>query len=174
MKTNKNQIKTIVMLFILACSLNVIGQNVSNESRIFIRVYNLEGKKVNKGQFQFINDSVLGIRQSGKLVELDIKEIGLIKTKRSPGHNVLVGGASGVVAGAILGSLNSPTDSSGGTFTWAGGSRGDELASGLTVGILSGTVIGGITALFKNSETFIIDGDINNLKAFAEMIIRKH
>lgn len=170
MKTIKNQLKILTMLLILIFSNTSTAQNEQSEIRVFLRIYNMEGKKINKGHFQFINDSILGIRRDKKTFQIHVRDIGQIKTKRSVGYNVLVGATSGLFAGAILGSLNAPTDSSGGTFTWAGGSSGDELASGLTVGILSGTIIGGITALFKNSTTYLIDGDPAKLKLFAETI----
>lgn len=170
MKSIKNRIKSIVVLFVLVFSLNLSAQNEQNDTRTFIRVFNIEGKKINKGHFQFINDSILGIRRDKKLFQIHIREIGKLKTKRSVGYNFLIGASSGSVAGIILGSINPPTDSSGGTFTWAGGSTGEELASGLTVGLISGTIVGGVSALFKNSTTFIIDGDINNLKLFSHAI----
>lgn len=50
------------MLIVLVFSLNMLAQKEKGETRVFIRVFNLEGKKINKGRFQFINDSLLGLR----------------------------------------------------------------------------------------------------------------
>lgn len=167
----KNQISLIfIMSLVFILSINLHAQKRTNAKNIFLRVYNLDGKKMSKGHVVFINDSILGLNKGGKQVKVNSVDIGSIKTKRSGGHNVIIGASSGILLGAILGSVNPPMDSSGGTFTWAGGSSGEEFTFGVTVGVISGTIIGGITSIFKNSETFIIDGDVKKWLLFKEMI----
>lgn len=161
--------KVILLLTLLIC-INLSAQVTTKTQTLFVRVFDIEGKKIGKGRIYATNDSILVLNKNEKLKELYVKEIGKIKTKRSGGHNVLVGATSGVVAGAILGSLNPPTDSSGGTFTWAGGSSGEEFASGLTIGIISGTIIGGISAVFKNPNTYTIDANPEKWKVFVEAV----
>ena len=173
MITINKQFKLVIMILVLTFSFSLIAQEKSNTIKTFLRVYSKQGDKINKGRFKFYNDSLLVLERGYKLQQVYIKDIGYIKTKRSAGHNVLVGATSGVAAGVVLGSLNPPTDSSGGTFTWAGDSAGNELAIGITYGILTGTVVGSITAIFKNSETYIIDGKIENLKIFTNSIAIK-
>ena len=161
--------KVILLLTLLNC-INMSAQETTKTETLFVRVFDLDGKKIGKGYIYSTNDSLLVLNKNKKLKKLYVKEIGKIKTKRSGGHNVLVGATSGVVAGAILGSLNPPTDSSGGTFTWAGGSSGEEFASGLTFGIISGTIIGGISAVFKNCKSYIIDANLKKWKVFVEAV----
>ena len=159
--------KVILLLTLLIC-INLSAQETTKTQTLFVRVFDLDGKKIGKGHIYATNDSLLILNKNKKLKKLYVKEIGKIKTKRSGGQNVLVGAASGVVAGAILGSLNTPTDSSGGTFTWAGSSSGEEFSSGLTFGIISGTIIGGISAVFKNSKSYIINANPEKWKVFVE------
>ncbi len=116
--------KVILLLTLLTC-ISLSAQETTKTQTLFVRVFDLDGKKIGKGHIYATNDSILVLKKNEKLKELYVREIGKIKTKRSGGHNFLVGSATGVVAGAILGSINPPTDSSGGTFTWAGGSSGE-------------------------------------------------
>lgn len=160
----------LILLLTLLLSINISAQEENKTQNLFVRVFNMDGKKIGKGHIHSINDSLLILSKSKKLKELHFKEIGKIKTKRSGGHNVLVGATSGILVGVILGSANPPTNSSGGTFTWAGGSSGEELVSGVTVGIISGTIVGGVSTLFKNSKKHTINGNPEKWKIFEEAI----
>jgi len=46
MKTIKNQIKTIALFFLLIFSINNYAQSETDNINIFVRVYNMEGKKI--------------------------------------------------------------------------------------------------------------------------------
>jgi len=162
--------KKVILLLTLLISINISAQQENKTQNLFVRVLDIDGNKIGKGHIYSINDSLLILSKNKKLKELYLKEIGKIKTKRSRGSNVLVGATSGILVGAILGSVNSPTDSSGGTFTWAGSSSGEELASGVTFGVLSGTILGGISGLFKNSKTFNIDANPEEWRFFVEAV----
>ncbi|TBW29973.1 hypothetical protein [Gramella sp. KN1008] len=162
--------RKVILLLSLLVSISVSAQKESKTQNLFVRVFGMDGKKIGKGHIYSINDSILVLSRNEKATDLYLKDIGKIKTKRSGGHNVLIGAASGAVLGSILGLVNPPTDSSPGTFTWAGGSSGDEFTSGLTAGLLSGTIIGGISALFKNSQTFIIQANPDYWNVFVEEV----
>ncbi|GAA4291827.1 hypothetical protein GCM10023163_07410 [Aestuariibaculum suncheonense] len=151
-------------------SISISAQEENKTQKLFLRVFDMDGKKIGKGHIHSINDSLIVLSKAKKLKKIHPKEIGKIKTKRSGGHNVLVGATSGALVGVVLGSVNPPTDSSGGTFTWAGGSSGDELASGVTVGVISGTIIGGISALFNNPKTFVIESNPEKWNAFVNSV----
>ena len=146
------------------------SQQEIKSQKLFVRVFDLDGKKIGKGHMYSINDSLLILSRNKTLKEWYNNQIGKIKTKRSRGHNVLVGATSGVLVGAILGSINPPTGDEGGTFTWAGGSSGEEFASGLTVGVISGTIIGSVSGLFKNPKTFSIEADPEKWGVFVEAV----
>ena len=89
--------KVILLLTLLIC-INLSAQVTTKTQTQFVRVFDLEGKKIGKGRTYATNDSILVLSKNEKLKELYVKEIGKIKTKRSGGHNVLVGATSGAVA----------------------------------------------------------------------------
>ena len=167
MKTMAKQINILTVLSVLIFSLNMTAQNETEKSGMFIRVYNMDGKKINSGKFLFTNDSVLGIKRGNKLDQIQITSIGSIKTKRSAGHNVLVGSAIGGGFVAILGAASSDPDS------FLGWSAGEGIAAGFILGAPVGAAIGGITTFFKSPNTYIIEGDIVKMKLFADSIKTK-
>lgn len=171
--------KTILKLISLAClTLISLGANAQNESKTtknFIRVYNMGGKKINKGHFKFFNDSLLGIRCNKKLVLINVNEIGSIKTNRSVGQNVLVGSAVGLGTGILIGAASSDQETKTrdggflfGTYEYkTGHSPGTAAAVGGTIGLAGGGLAGLVGSLLKKSNTYMIDGKIENLKEFA-------
>lgn len=90
-------------------------------------------------------------------VTLAIIDIGKIKTKRSAGHNELMGSLIVATAGAIV-------------FTAAAHPGIPMLVSPETRGLMTGTFLGvppgaaidGITMLFKKSNPFMIKGTRHN------------
>lgn len=160
MKTIKEQIKTILLLLVLALSTNSYAQNEIKKSGMFVRIYNLDGKKFNKGYVVSVGDTVLGLKRKGKYTEINVREMGSIKTKRSGGHNVLIGAVAGATTGVILGISTADPDSFLG-YSASEGASGFGLA-----GALGGAAIGGISIAFKNSETFVINGDLESWSLF--------
>lgn len=165
MKATKNQFKTIALIFALLFVINSFAQKETVEKGLFIRVFNLEGKKINKGHVAFVGDSILGLKKNGNDIEINVKEIGTIKTKRSAGHNILIGSAIGTATGAILGAASADPDAWIFGYTAAEGATGFGLA-----GALGGAAIGGISIAFKNSTTFIINGEELRWKEFQKTI----
>ena len=88
MKTIKNQLGTLIFCIAIIFSVNAYSQEEGKRYNPFIRVYSIEGKKIAKGHIAFINDSILGLKNGDKLIELGIDELGRVKTKKSAGHNV--------------------------------------------------------------------------------------
>jgi len=181
MKTIKKQFKTGVIMLVLAFGLNLVAQT-ERDKQVFIRVYNLEGKKINKGHFQYINDSLLGLRRNKKAVQINVKDIGKIKTKRSAGHNVFLGSVIGGGTLALVGVASTESERQvsydmgyWGTFNYTTNraTAGENLAAGLVLGGVAGAAVGGITAIFKNPMTYIIDGKIENLRVCANDISKK-
>jgi hypothetical protein len=161
MKTMKKQIKLIMILLILVLSTNIYAQKETKMSGMFVRIYSLDGKKINKGHIIFLNDTLLELKKNNKHVKLNVLDIGSIKTKRSAGNNILIGAAVGASSMAIIGASDS-----NGWFTTS------ETAAlyGIIIGLPAGVVIGGISALAKNSKTYIINGDPLKWKIFKQMI----
>lgn len=153
------QVKTIMLLFALVLSTHIYAQNEIIKSSMFVRVYNLDGKKINKGHVAFVGDTVLGLYEHGNYTEINVREIGTIKTKRSAGHNLLIGTAAGAVTGAILGVVT--VDATNDLFgSWVYYPESDGLVGGAMFGAATGAGAAGITILLKHSKTYIINGDL--------------
>jgi len=163
-KTIKNQIKTMALFFLLTFSININAQSATQNNKIFVRVFNMEGKKIGKGHVLFAIDTVVGLKKGNKIAKINVSDIGYIKTNRSEGNDVLMGSVIGASSMAILLAVSGGPDS-----FWT---VGEGAAGGVLLGAPTGAAIGGITALFKNSSTYIIDGDLVKWKAFSEMILK--
>jgi len=157
--------KYIMFLLAIILCFNTWAQGKNGNSDVFIRVYDLEDKKLNKGKVVTFSDTTLQISKSGETIDIPINRIGKIKTKRSTGHNVLVGTGIGSATAAILGATSSKNSDEFIEY-----SAGEGFAIGTIVGAPFGAAIGGITALFKNSETFIIDGNAAKWEEFMNSI----
>ncbi|WP_157831524.1 hypothetical protein [Confluentibacter flavum] len=140
-------------------STHMYAQKEIIKSSMFVRVYNLDGKKINKGHVTFVGDTILGLKRHGNIIQINVREIGTIKTKRSAGHNLLIGTTAGAAAGAILGvvTVNATNDLFG---NWFYHTESDGLVGGAMFGAVAGACNGGITAFLKHSNTYIINGDL--------------
>ncbi|OYX24879.1 MAG: hypothetical protein B7Z06_08290 [Flavobacteriales bacterium 32-35-8] len=163
MKTIKQQIKKMIFFFALILSINVSAQKEIKHS-LFIRVYNLEGRIINKGNIIFLNDSLIGLKNN-RNIEINVRDIGFIKTKRSAGNNILIGAVAGGITSAVLGAVSSDPNDWVFSYTPAEGA----LLGGV-LGALGGGAIGGITALSKKVKTYIINGDLEKWQVFKTMI----
>jgi hypothetical protein len=163
MKTLKNYIGIIGLCFTLFVSSNLFSQEKTNSKKLFVRVYNLEGKKIGKGHIHFLNDTLLELKKNRKLIQFNVNSIGTIKTKRSAGHNILVGAAIGATTFAILGAASADPDA------WIFGYTAAEgAAAGALGGALSGAALGGASVAFKKSLTYPIDGNTDKWRIFIE------
>jgi len=151
----------ILILALLSCGL-FYAQKEKTKAAPFIRVYDLNGKKIAKGRIASLTDTSLVTGPREKPVNIDVSRIGSIKTKRSAGHNIFLGAVIGTATGAILGIA------SGGEDEWWGQGEGAAVG-GLTMGAI-GAGVGAITAIFKKSDTYDIEGDITKWKAFREVM----
>jgi hypothetical protein len=155
-----------ILLFPLLLAF-VITSFAQEEIHPFVRVYNLAGEKINKGHVIRVTDTSLQL--NGKSVDIPVRNIGFIKTKRSAGHNVLVGSLIGATTLAVFGAIAGDPDPE----------YYDELNKvgyaivGAVFGLAAGAAIGGLTALAKNPDTYLINGDISKWKAFQSMITGK-
>lgn len=135
MKTATHQWKGMLFIFLLLFSLSSYTQDNTQNVEEFVRVYNLDGKKIGKGNINFINDTIIKIRKGGRIESIKIKDIGIIKTKHSAGHNVLIGAAVGGGTLGVLGAATADPDD------WVLGYSAPE-------GFAVGLVIGGATKIF--------------------------
>lgn len=165
MKTLLKQIKILAMAIVLIFSISVYAQKEAKTHNTFVRVYNLQGKKISNGRIVFINDSVIGLKNNSTRPNINMKDVGFIKTKRSAGNNVLIGATSGAAFGIVTGVSSADPDA------WIFGyTAGEGAALFGSIGALGGGAIGGLTSLFKESETYIINGSEENWSSFQKLI----
>ena len=141
--------KNLVFAITLILSINVCAQNGIENTNVFVRVYDLQGEKIGKGKILSISETSLQLYRKGGSVEFLVINIGSIKKKRSGGHNILIGAATGATTMAILGAaFAQPEESYLFSYTAEEGATQGALAGGIV-----GASIGGITILFKNSKS---------------------
>ena len=140
------------------------AQETKNKAAPFVRVYDLNGKKISKGRIVSVTDTSLITGPREKPVNIGVSKIGFIKTKRSVGNNVLWGAAIGAGFGAISGFAT------GGEDEWWGKGEGAGVL-GLYFGAI-GAGTGAITVIFKKSNTYPIDGEPIKWKAFKDDLIK--
>lgn len=157
--------KYLIITIILVLSINATAQNEVVKANIFIRVYDLQGKKINKGKIKSISKTSLDLYLKRKVTTIHLSKIGKIKTKHSGGHNVLKGALIGGSSLAAIGLLDG--DDNPGIISF---SAGDKALLGFIGGSFSGSVVGGVTTIFKKSKLYIIDADEMKFKDFKEKI----
>ncbi len=155
--------KTLIILLVLSLSLNCIAQDNSQPKKIFLRVFNAEGKKIAKGKLLHITDSTITLQRNKKTTEIVFEDIGIIKTKHSLGNNVLTGA---VIGAGSIGILGAATSSDSGFVQYTGA---EGFGVGSLIGAPLGEAAGAVTSIFKNVEVFEISGNIENWKTFKSL-----
>ena len=156
--------KTLIFAITLILSFNIQAQEGTRKSNIFIRVNDLQGKKINKGRIISDNGTALYLGKGDKTVTIPIDQIGLVKTKHTAGNNILTGAAIGATALGAFGIATADPDA------WLGYSAGEGAAFGAVIGGIAGASLGATTILFKNAKTYEINGDNLKWKEFKEDI----
>ena len=146
----------LLSITFLLC-LNITAQELPKKSKVFVRVYNNEGKKIAKGKILNITDDALILKKGGSSITVPTADIMYLKTKRTNNHNVLIGGLAGVSYGLYGSAQSSGEDYSTLSFV---------LLTPIFAAIGSG--IGYITTLFKNSQHYSIQGDPVKWQGFKE------
>ncbi len=159
--------KTLLITIVFILSVNSYAQGETEKFNLFVRVYNLQGEKISKGKVLAVTDNSLQLKGKNGPINIDVRSIGLIKTKRSGGNNVLVGSVIGASVMAIYGASTADPDA------WIlPYNAGEGAAMGAIVGLPLGAAAGGISILFKNSKSYLINGDLIKWKTFQEMSIK--
>lgn len=153
--------KTLLFSLALILSFNVFAQEKSKTP--FLRVFNLDGKKIAKGRLVQVTDSTLTLRKNKETVNVIFSDVGIIKTKRSFGNNVLTGAGIGAGTVGLLGAVSSGDK---GFFQYG---PGQGLGVGILIGAPLGSAAGGLLGLFKNRKTIEINGNKEQWKAFKNL-----
>ena len=148
------------MRLLITILLVTLTLSASAQKSMFVRVYDLSGNKIHKGKVVAVTETSLQLKTADNEVTIPASSIGMIKTKRSPGHNVAWGAALGGVTVGILGAASANEND------WFNTAGGEGFAAGFLLGTLPGAIVGGITALLNKSVTYDIRGDLNNWKVF--------
>lgn len=164
MKIIKYNLSTVLLLFVFFASINLYSQNQVMAKTLFVRVIDIEGKKVGKGYVRVATDSTLELSRSNEYRIIPLKNIGYIKTKRSAGHNVLTGAITGASIGVILGVATAEPDKI------LGYTAGEGAVAFGSLGFIGGAALGGIVSAIKNSVIFFIDGDKNKWELFRKVL----
>ena len=70
---------------------------------VFLRVYNTNGQKINKGYLLYLSDTSITLTRKRTVVtETPVSQIGLIKSKRTTGHRIIVTTAAVVSVAAFV------------------------------------------------------------------------
>ncbi|MCZ4318645.1 hypothetical protein O4H26_06560 [Aequorivita viscosa] len=154
--------KYIIFITVLFFSYSVIAQE-EVYSNTFVRIYNLDGKKINKGRIKTISKTSIELYLKEETIEIPLHKIGKIKTRRSGGNNIAKGAIIGGGSLALVGLLSGDDDKGIIYF-----SASDKSMMGLIGGGFIGGMVGGITAIFKKADTYIIDANELNLERFKE------
>lgn len=155
--------KLFAVIFFMSVSYNLFAQEP-----VFVRVYNLTGQKIYRGNVLMVTDTSLQLKGKPETIIIPVRKIGSIKTKRSPGNNILIGSLAGAAAGAAMGIATADPDE------LFGYTSGEGAGAGILLGAPVGAAVGGLTALFKNSNTYLIEGDVTKWKAFQTTITRNN
>lgn len=149
--------KNYYLLFMLFFYISPLGAK-----NIFIRVFDQHGHSIAKGALTGTTDTSVLLRHGRTQLEIAIREIGTIKTKRSFGHPILVGAIAGAVSGGIIGLVaNESLNADNGYFD-VETSAGEDAVAGAIGGAIVGGVIGTIIAATSKRTTILISGDVND------------
>jgi hypothetical protein len=156
------------MFFLLLVSL---GCSVFAQKSIFVRIYDLKGKKIYRGDVYTVSDSSLSLIGKKAPVNIPVSVIGSIKTKHSVGNNILVGSIVGAVTVGIVGAAS--VDPNPDEFSIGPQTAGEGAVGGVIIGAPIGAALGGLTYVFKNADFFPVNGDPVKWKDFQSFVLRK-
>jgi hypothetical protein len=156
--------KALVIIFSILLSCSLCAQK-----RLFVRVYDLSGKKINSGRVLAVTDSMILLK--GTKVGFDtvfVRNIGSVKTKHGVGNNIGIGIAVGTVSGILLGIASSHSGESESSMEFV--SSGEIIAGSALLGMSAGALVGALSGLLKNSKHFPVNGNPANWKVIELMV----
>ena len=128
--------------------------NVTSE-KVFVRIYDLQGYKMGKGKIRSVTGTMLYIGRIKNPRGIPIRKIGHIKTKRSGCRNIFVFTAIGISITLMNDELHTVSDKS---------------IHQLVIPYYAGILVGIVTAIFKNSKKYIINGDLSKWNEIKNII----
>lgn len=157
--------KNLIFIITVILCTNLYAQNKFENTNIFVRVYDFEGRKIGKGKILSISETSLQLSRNGKPIKIMVNDIGSIKTKHSVANNLVVGTVIGATVMAFIGAASARSDN------YIIRTPGSGAVAGVYVGGPIGAIIGGFSAIFKNSKSYKINGDMERWEVFKKIII---
>lgn len=136
------------------------------QKKIFLRVYNTEGKKISKGYYVNSSDSMLTLYSKSGMREVPATSLGYVKTRRSVLHTIIAGTMVAVVPlGIMMVSSDEKTD-----ITPRVKRNGKKVITPEDAHVYSPSTPNNITtvALAKRT-TYKLDGSLNTWKQNKKM-----
>jgi hypothetical protein len=161
--------KTLFCVMLLVVCFNCMAQHYP-----FIRIFDLQGKKIYKGRLISITDRSLILKDS---IEIMITDIGKIKTKRSTGNSIGMGALIGFGTVLSIGLIDMSANDGyrGSTGEVDGMKKAVAIVIGPFLGTLSGALIGGVGMdIVKSSQTFKINGSLENWSTFKQWMEKNY
>ncbi len=164
--------KKLICLLVLSI---LICTSVQAQKKTFLRFYDSYGHKFGKGQFVISTDSSIVVFRNTALIEIPISRIYLIRTKRSYGHNALVGSVLIGIPLTIYATSTGEPPTNENTFSGilhdsVTFTPGEAALLGVFGSVVGGAITGAI--LSGNSKILAIDGNIENWRQFESRIVK--
>ena len=142
-----------LILFFALFSLTFSAQQLPKDSKIFVRVFNENDNKIAKGRLVEITHNFIKLKKGNRIIMIPSSSVFYIKTKRSKGHNILIGSLIGAAIPII--SANQTANNF------------DSFLHYLLTPVIAsiGAGFGYLTTIFKKSKTYFI---FNNQKKWQE------
>ena len=114
--------RSLIILLFISFSCSSWAQKT-----MFVRVYDFSGKQVFNGEIYSVTDSSLLLSAKKAPVVIPVNKISFIKTRRSAGHNALIGSVAGLGAGALVGVAGADPDAEIAPISTGAGAVGGAL-----------------------------------------------
>jgi hypothetical protein len=158
----------IAFCFVVQSDAQDTANGKPNEQKLFVRLYDHTGEKIAKGDLMKGSDSSIEIKHQHKDISFPVRQISLIKTRRSAGHSILIGTAIGTVTGIVLIAAAGAADNPDPNIT-SDPSFGLAIAG--TAAPFAGAISGGVAAVLRKRETIRINGDAEKWKTAREKLL---
>jgi len=152
--------------YTLCCLIVLSIMYVKAQKQQFLRVYNLEGKKIMKCNKYTLTDTSFVCIKSGKTIPYHA--IGSIKTGRSFGHSLWLGATIGISASTVISSIITQPSN---FFLYSSNVGNSLLASALFVGLPIGIPAGSLVAAGIHpikKKRYGIDGNLDQWNIFRQ------
>ncbi|MBM1104656.1 hypothetical protein JQC67_00765 [Aurantibacter crassamenti] len=157
----------ILLPFLFLISLTLSAQDTLQTKQLFVRVFDTKKTKIAKGKLQYIDKDSIVVLRNEKRTTIPVNRIGIIKTKRSVGHNVAMGAVVGTSTGLVFGYLAG----SEGDFIFT---RAESALMTGFLGLMAGPIVGSLTGIVKNPKAFRINHEPEELLKFKNAISEKY